>query len=492
MLTEGELFLDKYRIEKLVGIGGMGAVYAAVDVDLARKVAIKILLPEIARSQTAASRFVNEGRAVARVEGEHVARVFAAGRTEQGLPYMVLELLEGQDLAKLLEERGKLGVGEAVDILVQALGGVAEAHRHGIVHRDLKPANLFLHRRSNAAPVVKVLDFGVSKASRPLTDTSMHQNLTATSTMIGSPYYMSPEQLMDSKSADHRADIWSLGCILYEMLTGVVPFDDPLLSGLVIAILRKRPVPVRQLRPDVPAALEAIVVRCLERDPSQRIGTAAALARLLLPFATDTRAPAFVVPAIEPEAPPPSIDAKTQVWVPKRPALAAAHATPTPASNPPAPRAAPMHASNTPGPMPRAAPMLPPPRATPMPRSDPPAPMPPMHAAMLAPPHATPMLQPPHATPMPASDPRAMPMLQPPHATPAPPSNPPIPPPATTPIPPRPTFRAELPSLLVIAATLVFLGISGFLFAQRKDARPGAGAHAPAVSHAAPAKNAPP
>ncbi|WP_394830377.1 protein kinase [Pendulispora rubella] len=295
ILKVGQLFLGKYRIEKLVGKGGMGAVYAAVDSDLARKVAIKILLPHIASSRTAATRFVNEGRAAARIESEHVARVYSAGRTPQGLPFMILELLEGTDVADLLEKHKRLGVAEAVDIMIDALQAVAEAHRLGIVHRDLKPSNLFLHRRGNGSQVVKVLDFGISKLTQPMSTTS-DQGLTATQALLGTPNYMSPEQLLDSKSVDHRTDIWSLGVILYEMLAGTVPFGGPTLRELFSAILHQQTAPLPHLRGDVPAGLQMAIDRCMTRDPQRRIGDAAELARLLAPFGSGARAPFGRVP----------------------------------------------------------------------------------------------------------------------------------------------------------------------------------------------------
>ncbi|WP_394841730.1 serine/threonine protein kinase [Pendulispora brunnea] len=318
MLAVGDLFLGKYRIERMIGAGGMGAVYAAKDIDLARRVAIKVLLPEIANVPQAATRFVNEGRVAARVEGEHVARVYAAGHTPEGIPYMVLELLEGMDLAELLQRRGRLPVGEAVDILLQALQGVAEAHRHGIVHRDLKPANVFLHRRADGSEVVKVLDFGVSKVYGV-------EGLTTTETMIGSPEYMSPEQVVHAKSVDHRTDIWSIGVILYEMLTGVTPFIDNSLSGTIMAVMHRTPHPVRQLRPDVPAGLEAVLAHCLERDLSRRVADVTTLAHWLASFASAAMSAA--PPTVrEPEPAPYSAEMKTQIWIPPDPAPAPAPA----------------------------------------------------------------------------------------------------------------------------------------------------------------------
>lgn len=323
ILTIGELFLGKYRIESLVGSGGMGAVYAAVDTDLERRVAIKVLLPEIARAPAAAARFVREGRAAARVEGEHVARVFAAGRTSAGVPYMVLELLEGRDLRDELGLRGRLGIAEAVDILCQALEGVAEAHRQGIVHRDLKPANLFLHRRSNGKRVVKVLDFGISKTGFAETDPNTGE-LTMTRTMLGSPSYMSPEQLADSRKVDGRADIWSLGMILHEMLAGAHPFESKSLAGVVHAILHREIPPLGTVRPEVPHALQFVVARCLARDLNARIANASELLQLLTPFAMEVDDTLEVTPAprtsesllADERA---SVEIETRVWTPPKP-----------------------------------------------------------------------------------------------------------------------------------------------------------------------------
>ncbi|HWL89247.1 MAG TPA: serine/threonine-protein kinase, partial [Polyangiaceae bacterium] len=284
-LQPGDVFVEKYRIERLIGKGGMGAVYAAVDLDLARRVAVKVLLPHVAGNATAVTRFINEGRAAARIEGEHVARIFTAGRTPDGLAYMVLELLEGADLDQILERHPRMPVGQAVDIILQALTAVAQAHHHGIVHRDLKPGNLFLARRLHGADIVKVLDFGISKLTSPLVDSGENHSLTATRTVLGSPSYVSPEQLRSSKSVDGRSDIWSLGVILYEMLTGVVPFQGVTLGELFIAILEQHPASITQYRADVPPGLEAAIFRCLERDPQNRFADVFQLAQALGPFA---------------------------------------------------------------------------------------------------------------------------------------------------------------------------------------------------------------
>jgi serine/threonine protein kinase len=288
LLKEGELFLEKYRIERLIGQGGMGAVFAAVNEALAKRVAIKVLLPEVASSKEAANRFINEARASDRITGDHVARVFDVGQTREGLSYMVLEYLDGQDVSQLLEARGgaALPIPDAVDIVLEALEGIAEAHSLGIVHRDLKPGNLFLARKSNGTQIVKVLDFGISKATNPFALGNSDHALTSTKSMLGSPLYMSPEQLRSSKSVDQRSDLWAMGVILYEMLSGVVPFNGESLGELFVAILEQPAVPLGHRRPEVPPQLVAVVHRCLERDPAKRVANAGELAQLLAPFAS--------------------------------------------------------------------------------------------------------------------------------------------------------------------------------------------------------------
>ncbi len=262
----------------------MGVVYAALDIDLARKVAIKILLPKVAQSAQAVTRFINEGRAAASIEGEHVARIFAAGRTSDGLAYIVMELLEGEDFAHLLQRRPRMAVAEAVDFVLEALEAVAEAHRNGIVHRDLKPGNLFLAKRRDHTELVKVLDFGISKTANPLADAD-EQAMTSTRATLGSPLYMSPEQLRSAKNVDRRADIWSVGVILYQMLTGALPFAGETLGELFAAILEQTPTPIERYRTDIPGSLKAAIYRCLERDPSRRFRDVYELAHALVPHA---------------------------------------------------------------------------------------------------------------------------------------------------------------------------------------------------------------
>jgi serine/threonine protein kinase len=278
----GDLLAGKYRVEGVLGQGGMGVVYAAQHELLAQRVAVKVLLAEGAQRADASLRFLQEARAAARVQHENIARVSDVGTLENGMPYMVMEFLEGHDLSQLLQGIGPLEVGVAVDYVLQALEAVAQAHALGIVHRDLKPANLFLAKKLDGNSIVKVLDFGISKTTDPLHAGAQ----TSTQSLLGSPYYMSPEQLRSSKNVDRRADLWSVGIILYELLTGVLPFQAETLGGLFAAILEQEPAPMSSIRKDVPPGLDAVVSRCLSRRADDRFADAAELAWALSPYAT--------------------------------------------------------------------------------------------------------------------------------------------------------------------------------------------------------------
>ncbi len=281
--SPGDVIAGKYAVERLLGRGGMGAVFAAQHLILQQRVALKLLLGELAESKEASTRFINEARAAAQIQGEHVARVLDIGQLPSGAPFMVLEYLEGSDLANVLAQRGPLPVQDVADYAIQALDALGQAHAAGIVHRDLKPANLFLTRRHDGASLVKVLDFGISKNLSPATG----QAVTSTRALLGSPSYMSPEQLRSPRDIDARADIWSMGVILYELLTGRTPFDGETLAEVFVSILEKVPPTVRTLRPDVPPGLELAVSRCMMRDPGARFQSVRELAQALSSFASD-------------------------------------------------------------------------------------------------------------------------------------------------------------------------------------------------------------
>jgi serine/threonine-protein kinase len=282
-VQEGDVLAGKYRVEKVLGFGGMGVVVSAFRGDLEQRVAVKFLSQAAAERPDAAERFRREARAAAKIRSEHVARVLDVGTLETGLPYMVMEFLEGNDIAEELRRQTFLPISDAVDYILQAIEALAEAHAAGVVHRDLKPGNLFLAQRADGSRRVKVLDFGISKA---LTGTSVEElSLTKTAALIGSPLYMAPEQMRSAKDVDIRADIWSLGAMLYEMLTGQPPHTGESIPQLCAALLHDEPIPLRQHRPEIPEGLEEAVLRCLRKDRLQRFPTVFELGRALLPYA---------------------------------------------------------------------------------------------------------------------------------------------------------------------------------------------------------------
>jgi serine/threonine protein kinase len=280
-VREGDILAGKYRVERVLGVGGMGVVVAATHVELDQKVAIKFVLPAAVNDEGLLERFLREARAAVRLKSEHVAKVLDVGKMDTGAPYMVMEYLEGCDLGELVAKNGPLHVETAADYVAQACEAVAEAHSLGIIHRDIKPQNLFLTKRVGGSALIKVLDFGVSKVS-----IAGVVNLTQTMTVMGSPLYMSPEQMRSARSVDPRSDIWALGVVLYELLSGQVPFHAEQMPELCLKVVTEAPVPIDELRPDVPPAMAAVVMRCLEKDPDKRFNDAAELATALESFVT--------------------------------------------------------------------------------------------------------------------------------------------------------------------------------------------------------------
>ena len=277
----GQILGGKYRVDRVLGAGGMGMVVAATHLHLDERVAIKFLLPEAMGNPEAVARFGREARAAVKIRGEHVARVIDVGAFEDGAPYMVMEHLDGRDLSALITERGALSPADAVDAVLQACEALAEAHALGIVHRDLKPANLFLTRRPDGTPSVKVLDFGISK----VTNASASDNaMTKTSAIMGSPLYMSPEQMTASRDVDARTDIWAIGVVLYELLAGRAPFRAETLPEICGLILTSVPPAIRDFSPSTPELLQSAVLRCLEKDRSRRYQSVSELALAIAPF----------------------------------------------------------------------------------------------------------------------------------------------------------------------------------------------------------------
>lgn len=278
----GEVVDDKYRIEGLIGEGAMGSVYRAQHVFLGHRVALKVLRAS-ADSEELRFRFFREARATMALRSEHIVRVFDLGIIAPTTPYMVLEHLEGVDLRSLLDTAGPLPIEEAVDYAIQACEALSEAHSNGIVHRDLKPHNLFRTTRPDGTACIKLLDFGVSKFEEP---TDQVHELTSSQVMLGSPVFMPPEQIRSPRTVDPRADVWSLGVVLYMLVGGGRPFGGEGLPALCASIMVDPPRPLSDRCPSVPKELEAVIHRCLEKARELRLPNAAEVARALAPFAS--------------------------------------------------------------------------------------------------------------------------------------------------------------------------------------------------------------
>lgn len=281
-LVLGETLAEKYLLEDVLGTGGMGIVCRALHVELEQRVAVKFLRKRFARERTVVARFLEEARAAAALRSEHAVRVMDVGQTSNGIPYYVMEHLEGTDLETLLVLEGPLRITKALDYVRQACAALHEAHALGIVHRDIKPENLFLARRGSEKPVLKVVDFGIAKRLDP----ARAKVVTAPQENVGSPCYMSPEQMWTPRSVDTRTDVWSLGVVLYQLLTGRLPFDGESVSEVFARVASAEFTPVSELRPDVDPHLDAIVRRCLEKSLDLRYPSVDALAADLEEYET--------------------------------------------------------------------------------------------------------------------------------------------------------------------------------------------------------------
>ncbi|WP_437313186.1 protein kinase domain-containing protein [Sorangium sp. So ce385] len=287
LLVDATTLNGRYTLGRLIGQGGMGAVYEAEDVALQRRVAVKVLSPELAHGRSALGRFEREARAASAIRTEHIVRVLDADVDQAtGSPFLVMELLRGEDLAHLLDRLGPLPPRLALRIVAQACVGLERAHEAGVVHRDIKPANLFLARREGGGGlVVKLLDFGVAKirpAHDPRRDTT---GLTWSGHVLGTPRYMSPEQARGIKDIDHRTDLWSLGVVLYRALAGRTPTEDVKAVGeLIAALVADLPAPVQDFAPWVPPEVAAVIDGALQYQPADRYPSASAMRDALLPL----------------------------------------------------------------------------------------------------------------------------------------------------------------------------------------------------------------
>jgi serine/threonine-protein kinase len=267
----GRVIGDRYGVTALIGEGGMGEVYEAEHLAIGRLVAVKVLNPKRAQDREAISRLRHEARVAGTLGHPNICAIYDMGRLDDGSPYLVMERLHGETLAQRLAHETRLPMDDLIDVMLQVLSALTAAHQRGIIHRDLKPDNIFLSRREGMRAIPKLLDFGISK-SEDIEETMA--DLSGQTVAAGTPFYMAPEQARGERGLDHRIDLWATGIILYECLSGQRPFDARNYNALLVQILSAAPRPLRELQPEVPAALERIVERALKKSPDERFQTA--------------------------------------------------------------------------------------------------------------------------------------------------------------------------------------------------------------------------
>jgi eukaryotic-like serine/threonine-protein kinase len=287
-LFEGRIISLRYRVGRLIGMGGMGLVYEGTHLLLGTRVAIKILRPEWGESSEMCARFEREARVVASLRGDHVVRLFDAGRLDTGLPFLIMERLEGADLRAVAKLSGPLAPRVVADYATQVCRGLAEAHALGLVHRDIKPANLFLAAQGGCPSRIKILDFGIAT----LDGHGAAAEARSTAEVLGSPAYLSPEQLGNGKPVDGRADLWSLGVVMFELLTGICPFREANAAATCSRVLFDSIPSIREILPELDPRLERVIQRCLRRNPAERFASSLELEDALRSFASRRRASA--------------------------------------------------------------------------------------------------------------------------------------------------------------------------------------------------------
>ncbi|MCB9667466.1 MAG: serine/threonine protein kinase [Myxococcales bacterium] len=278
----GMVLQDRYRIVRKLGEGGMGEVYEVHHEKIGKRLAIKCLHPQFSRDPKAVERFTREAHTATKVRNDHIVEVFDVGVLPDGCPYMLMEYLEGRELADVIEFEGPLAIGRVVRIVEQVCEALTAIHAQNVVHRDLKPQNILLIARKGNPDFVKILDFGVSKVGEAADN--LLGSLTRTGALIGTPHYMAPEQSKGLRNTDHRADIYALGVIMYLALIGRVPFDGETLPDLIMNIMTQAPTPPTELRADIPRAFNDIVMKAFRKDPAERFNSAEELARAIAPF----------------------------------------------------------------------------------------------------------------------------------------------------------------------------------------------------------------
>ena len=291
-LEPGAMIAERYRVLRKIGEGGMGVLYACLDTVLTRDVAVKLMQRSLTADVQLSERLVREARLAAQLRS-HVAQVFDCGTLDTGEPYIVMELLHGRDMFAVLRDSGPLSADELCSAMLQVCVGLAEAHEKGIIHRDLKPENLFCALEPDGTTVIKIVDFGVSKQL-----TNRLRNVTNPTESVGSPQYMSPEQITMPSEVDTRTDIWSLGVVMFELLTGALPFNGPNPAQVCASVLSHAVPTISEFRDDMPPALEFIVLRCLEKNREQRFATVSELSAALRAFVTTGTVPSALFAAM--------------------------------------------------------------------------------------------------------------------------------------------------------------------------------------------------